>query len=304
MVCEFEPPLTGDDEGSTRQGFVDTDLVADERCSANELSACEGEREPASAGSSRPGKPREILSPVCCRDRRKMRQRRLETAYVLRGGAFLCREHHGRAVRTEQRAANVTRNLNQASVKRAVHAGKVDARKILEPGAAGADVDAVRVDEPCPQRLQHPGAAVGACAAADPDEDSMSAGVERDPDELAGTPRCGMERVERPRVNASKPGSLGKLDHRLTGAEPPEPGNQRVPERSGDPVPGQPPSTPPGGEQDVERAVPAVGDRHLNGVRTRVANAARDRRRGRACAQRALERVRRAHDKGCGVQWR
>ena len=233
-----------------------------------------------------------------------MRQRRLETADVLRGGALLSREHHGRAVRTEQRAANVTRDLNRAAGKRGVHGGEVDARKILEPGAAGADIDAVGVGEPCPQRLQHPGAAVGACAATDSDDDSMGAGVERDPDELAGTPRCGMDRVERPRVNASKPGSLGKLDHRLTGAQPPEPGDQRVPERSGDAVAGEPRRAAPGGEQDVERAVPAVGDRHLNGVRTRVANAARDRPRGRACAQRALERVRRAHHKRCGVQWR
>ena len=94
---------------------------------------------------------------------------------------------------------------------------------------------------------------------------------------------------------------LGELHHRRSRIEQAEPRGHRPADGSGHPIPGhaRPRARP---EQDVERPVATVGDRHLDGASPRIACAEGQRFRGGPGGQRSLERIRRADRDGCCAQ--
>ena len=144
-----------------------------------------------------------------------MRQRPLEAHDIRVAGALLRREHPGSPVRTQQRAANVARDVDRA-VREAPHDGRdVDRRDVLEPRATGCDLPSTRISHASAEGLEQSGAAIGAGTAADPHDDAPRSGFECDPDELSGATRRGVERVESIEVDTPEPGGFGELNHRL-----------------------------------------------------------------------------------------
>ena len=67
-----------------------------------------------------------------------------------------------------------------------MHAREIDGREILERHPARTDLAPARAGEVGTECLEQAGTAVGARAPADPDDDVPVAGIEREPDELAG----------------------------------------------------------------------------------------------------------------------
>jgi hypothetical protein len=95
-----------------------------------------------------------------------------------------------------------------------VEAGQVDAVQVGQGGAARAKLGPGRVQQPSAERLDHAGAAVGAGAAPDAQDDLAAAQVEGGPDQLAGAAagRGGGRRP--PAGEPPQPRRLGQLDHR------------------------------------------------------------------------------------------
>ena len=150
-----EPPLTGDRDGRPIQGGIEPDQVADGAGPGHKASAGESESEAASAGRACPGKRRQVAAAQAGGQIGKVRQRSLEASDVVSTRPLLGREHLRRALRSEQRAADVARHLDRAARERPEHLGQVDGGSILEPTAAGTDVPATCIGH---ARRRAPGA--------------------------------------------------------------------------------------------------------------------------------------------------
>ena len=134
---------------------------------------------------------------------------------------------------------------------------------------------------------------IGAGTAADTDQDRPRTRIKRDPDELTGTTRCRVERVERAGVHAPEPRRFRKLDDGLAVPEPSQPCSDGLAGGTAHAMSSCSRARSPRSEEHVEGAVTSIGHGHLDGVGTRVADTACHSRRGRPGAERALERVRR-----------
>ncbi len=158
--------------------------------------------------------------------------------------------------------------------------------------AAAVGQDAARVvEEAGAERGEHPGAAVGARAAADPEHDPGGAGVERGPDKFAGAAAAGAERIGSG-GQQHEPGRRGQLDDGgpvAQGERAAHAGPGRAAHLDRDPLV-------PGGDGGVECAVPAVGHRQLHGHRPARAQPGCQASCDFGGGGRALELVRRHQD--------
>ena len=234
---------------------------------ARRVQPCAGEREPESASPAAPApgsvdrspRPRPEARTAKCASARSRRA----TSQAAR--ALLGREHLGRALGPEQRAADVARDLDRAVARHWSTVGQVDSGGLFETRTAGTDLLATRVEHAAAERLEQPGAAVGAGAAADADDDPSSASLDRDADELSGAAR---RRVDAPGVGSSHaPQSrrLRQLDDQLAWRPiQPSLGVIRRACRTGHPMPRDPGIRRRCREEHIERAVAAIGDRYLD----------------------------------------
>ena len=125
-----------------------------------------------------------------------MPQRSLEAKHVVGARPLLWRKHSGRAFRSEEWAPDVACDRDRALSERLEHRREVDGRDVVEACPSCPDLLAPQVEKAAAQRLEQPGTPVGTSAAAHANDDLRRAGVERDPDELAGAARRCMECVE------------------------------------------------------------------------------------------------------------
>lgn len=96
--------------------------------------------------------------------------------------ALLRCEDMSRTARSGERTIHVCRQQHLDLLEPRVEAGGIDFGKLEKSRAAGPDLASGAVTQAHPERLQHPRSAVGAGAAAQPDDDGAGAAIQRGED--------------------------------------------------------------------------------------------------------------------------
>src|SRR2546430_2723496 len=210
-------------------------------------------------------------------DVRVPRECGIELADDLGCRALLRAIHRGRALWTEERIANVARDLDRGTDQARVGLA-IDAAELRERGTALGEIVAVAIEESVAEGARHPRASVVRGAAADADHDPMSAARGRREDELPRPPRARDARVAFGRSQQRKPARRGHLHHRRRTVAEDAPlridlATQRIVHaRSAQTAVRR-------GDERAPRPLAAIGERDLldSRVRPRTTDAARDR---------------------------
>jgi len=201
------------------------------------------------------------------------------------------RTHRRSPPRPDERVVDVHGHHHVGGAQAGIQPGHVDPVEAGQGGAAGGEVLPCGAEQPRAEGLNHPGAAVGARAAADAEHQVACDGVQGGQQELAG---AGGRRGKRGRPAAGQPAQARCLGHLHDGmlAAQGEAGLHRLAGRAAHhrvaPLVAR-------GDGGVDRSVPAVGDGQQDDLRTRAApgQAATDRGGRLRGRQAALELVRR-----------
>ena len=217
-----------------------------------------------------------------------VRQRGVELRHLVGRRALLRSVDRRGAALAEQRVVDVGRDGDGDALHPAAQGAEVEAVEVGQRGAAVGKVVVVRVEQPAAERGHHPGAPVGARAAADAEDDLRAAGVEGRADDLAQPAARRSERLAPATGEPPEPGHVGHLDDRGLAATRIR-RRHRLARGSGradrDPLEA-------GGDRRVHRPVAAVRDRdgHDGGVR-HPADAGAERGGDLGGGQRPLELV-------------
>lgn len=287
----IEPPLAGDDQVAVDERVVQADLVAHERGSAHQFRAQCGQGEGGAAGCPGTGVPGQARQPRgALEDRGEVPQPGVELFHLAGPGTLLGGKDVGGAVRAVQRATDVNRDLHPATAHLSTRDREVDGGHSSQGAPSRRDRSPVIVEQTRTQGNQDAHPAIGRRAAPDPDDDPSRASVESGAQQLAGTGAVGAHRVAPPAQQA-QPGGLRHLHDGHLRPHPAQPRRPARTERAVDAQPFDARPLPCRGEEHVEGAVAAVGNRQAQCRPASVLDPPGQRRSSSGGGEGALERV-------------